>query len=353
MNRIDWLILRRVLARIGLVLALFCGLLGLVESMDGWRMTTLTRLGGPQMAALALLIGAVRGAIGALPVAVLIGTILGVLDLQSRREFTVIRASGVSIWRAMRLPVLAVVLLGLLTSFVIQPLALEANRQLPVGASRNADSGTLWIEQRGDDGRYVMQAVHPHADGIVMEDVNFFLAETPQKDRIEAKEARLSGGAWELTGAIRYRPDSPPEALPDAFRLTTTTTRGDMRVTLTSARDLGFFELVGAMGNQLADPGLRAGVLTMLVGFLALPGLLAGAVLIGFAFTSAYRRTNKYGASVLYGIVLGFVLYVVTELANHSGFAGLLDPTFASAGPALVAIVIGLTVLLFREDGRT
>lgn len=353
MNRIDWLILKRVLARIGLVVALFCGLLGLVESMDAWRMSALTRLGGPQMTALALVTGAVRGAIIALPVAVLIGTIVAVLDLQARREFTVIRASGVSIWRIMRLPLAAVVLIGIATSLVVQPLALEGSRMLPVAASRTADSGTLWLEQGGEEGHYILEAVHPHADGVVLEDVNVFLTETPQKDRIEAKQAQLVAGAWELTDAIRYRPDSPPEALPAGYRVTTATTLGDMRVTLTSARDLGFFELIGALGNRLADPGLRAGVLTMLVSFLALPGLLAGAVLIGFAFTSAYRRTNKYGASVLYGIVLGFVLYVVTELANQSGFAGLLDPTFASAGPALVAIVIGLTVLLFREDGRT
>jgi lipopolysaccharide export system permease protein len=47
------------------------------------------------------------------------------------------------------------------------------------------------------------------------------------------------------------------------------------------------------------------------------------------------------------------VVYVVTELATRSGFAGVLDPTFAAAGPAFVAIVIGLTVLLYKEDGRT
>ena len=107
-----------------------------------------------------------------------------------------------------------------------------------------------------------------------------------------------------------------------------------------------------ASAQRVADPQLRASAVTSLLRLLALPALLAGSVLIGFAFTSGYRRTNKYGAAVLYGIVLGFVVYVVTELANRSGFAGVLDPTFAAAGPAFVAIVIGLTVLLYKEDGR-
>lgn len=78
-----------------------------------------------------------------------------------------------------------------------------------------------------------------------------------------------------------------------------------------------------------------------------------GRVRMGLAFTAGYRRTNRYGGTVLYGVVLGFVVYVVTELATRSGFAGVLDPTFAAAGPAFVAIVIGLTVLLYKEDGRT
>ena len=111
-------------------------------------------------------------------------------------------------------------------------------------------------------------------------------------------------------------------------------------------------ELLGALGARIADPDLRAGALTNLYKLFALPGLLVGSVLMGFAFTSGYRRTNKYGGAVLYGIVLGFVVYVVTELATRSGVAGVLDPAFAAAGPAFVAMVIGLTVLLYREDGK-
>jgi lipopolysaccharide export system permease protein len=56
---------------------------------------------------------------------------------------------------------------------------------------------------------------------------------------------------------------------------------------------------------------------------------------------------------VLYGIVLGFVVYVVTEMAGRAGDAGVIQPVVAVFGPALVAIVAGATVLLNREDGRT
>jgi lipopolysaccharide export system permease protein len=109
---------------------------------------------------------------------------------------------------------------------------------------------------------------------------------------------------------------------------------------------------LAAVSQRMADPGLRAAAVTSLFRLISLPAQLAGSVLIGFAFTAGYRRTNKYGGAVLYGIVLGFVVYVVTELATRSGSAGVLDPAFAAAGPAFVAIIIGVTVLLYKEDGR-
>ena len=348
MTRLDWIVLGRVAGRVGLTLAIFFGLFALVESLDTWRFTTLSRLGGPQMAVLAIVANSIRSIIGAMPVIILIGSIIGVLDLQARREMTIIKATGVSIWRVMRAPVVAALLLGLAAAFVGDTVAIEVSRALPVA---RASADTLWLEQRGPDGNYILRADHPRSNGTVLDGVSVFFTAADNRDRIEAASAVLGRDAWILSGATRYRADQAAEFF-DKLAIPTRTTAGDMRIRLTSARDLTFAELLTTVVQHVADPGLRATAITSLLRLLALPALLAGSVLIGFAFTSGYRRTNKYGGAVLYGIVLGFVVYVVTELANRSGFAGVLDPTFAAAGPAFVAIVIGLTVLLYKEDGR-
>jgi lipopolysaccharide export system permease protein len=350
MTRIDWIILRRLAARIGVTLVVFFGLLCLVESLDTWRFDALSKIGGPLLALLAIVTGATRTIVGTLPVIVLIGTIIGVLDLQSRRELTVIKATGVSIWRVLLAPVIAAIILGSLAAFVVAPLAINIGRGLPVSAAR-ASSEAIWLEQVGADGPYILHAERARPQGTTLDKVTLFFTASSNRTRIEADLARLSEGAWTLTNAVRYGIDSPPETL-SRLRVSTSTTAGDMRVRLTSARELTFAELVNVVSQNVADPALRAAAITSLLRLLALPALLTGSVLIGFAFTSGYRRTNKYGGTVLYGVVLGFVVYVVTELANRSGYAGVLDPAFAAAGPAFVAIVIGLTVLLYKEDGR-
>jgi len=74
---------------------------------------------------------------------------------------------------------------------------------------------------------------------------------------------------------------------------------------------------------------------------------------IAFAFTASYRRSNRYGASIVYAVLAGFVVFALTEMADRAGSAGVINPTFAALGPAFVALVIGVTVLLYTEDGWT
>ena len=126
-----------------------------------------------------------------------------------------------------------------------------------------------------------------------------------------------------------------------------------MQTKISSVKDMTIYELAGALAARLNDPRLRAETATQFIRLLGLPASLCGSLVIAFAFTAGYRRTNKYGGTVLYGIVLGFVVYVVTEMAGRAGDAGVIQPVIAVLGPALVAIVAGATVLLNREDGRT
>lgn len=351
MTRIDWLVLRRLGARIALTVVVMFGLIALAVSLDIARFAALSRAGGPLLALLDIVNSATRWLIDTLSFTVLIGAVIGLLDLQARGELTVIKASGISIWQILRAPLVATLLLGAAVALVADTATLMAARALSGGGPQGGSSGPVWLEQTGSGGRYILHALHAQATGTELGDVTFYMMEAPQRDRIEAAEIRLVPGAWLITKGTRYRPDGPPQALVDT-RIATATTAGDMQVRLTSVGDLTAFELSRALSEGVSDPALRGAVLTSLSKLAALPFLLAGSVLIAAAFTSGYLRTNRYGVAVLYGIVLGFVVYVLTEMANRAGIAGVLDPTFAAVGPAFVAIVVGLTVLLYREDGR-
>ena len=93
MTRIDWIVLNRVGSRVGVTVLIFYGIIMLAESLDTWRFNFVADNYGVPMAALMVAMSAVRWTIKTLPVTVLIGAILGFLDLKARHELTVIQSS--------------------------------------------------------------------------------------------------------------------------------------------------------------------------------------------------------------------------------------------------------------------
>lgn len=354
MTRIDWIVLKRIGSRVLLVVSVIFGLITLVESLDTWRFSYLSSVGGPQLAILAIVTAAARWTIRTLSVTVLIGAIVGLLDLQARRELTVIKASGMSVWRVLRAPIITFAIASFLIALFLDGMNTEINRTLNPshpGSGALTESGELWLEQTGGDERYVLMAKHAQPGGTVLDEVTVFFVNLNNGTRITAPKAELTAGAWRFEHGMRFYADASPQPLAE-FSLPTTTTAADMALRLASTEDLTFFELARALSTELTEPTLRAAVATRFMRLLTLPLTLVGSLFIAFAFTAGYRRTNKYGAAVLYGIVLGFVVFVIIEMADRAGSSGALDPLFAAAGPAFVAIVIGLTVLLHKEDGR-
>lgn len=69
-------------------------------------------------------------------------------------------------------------------------------------------------------------------------------------------------------------------------------------------------------------------------------------------FTQVYLTANNHYGIVLYGVVLGSVLYVSFELAAGRPAAGALVSTSATLAVALVAIFVGRSALFFQPGGQ-
>lgn len=355
MTRIDWLVLSRLGSRIGVTVFVFYGLIALAESLDTWRFTYVADQKGLHMAVLMVAMSAVRWTIKTLPVTVLMGAILGLVDLKARHELTVIKASGLSIWRIVRAPTLALILISFVISLGAETISTQINRELsptpPGQAAQLTPPGEIWLEQRGEGVHYVLVARSMSAGGATLGDVTLFFLDGGEAPRLEAPEAQLANGSWSIPVATARSPDAPPRLLTD-LSIPTRSSAAEISLKLASTEDMTFFELVALLQSGVADPSIRAAASMRAIKLLALPLVLAGSLFIAFAFTAGYRRNAQLGPAVLYGVVLGFIVFIITEMADRSGSTGVLDPLFAALAPAAIAIVIGVTVLLHREDGR-
>lgn len=355
MNRIDWLITSRLASRISIVVLVFFGIIVLSESLDVYRFEFLIEAQGQGFAILAILASAARWSIKVLPVTVLIGAIIALLDLQGNRELLVIKAGGISVWRILRGPIVFVILASLGISLVFDGWVTEINRSIvPVPRSGDANIGgpsQVWLKQDAATGSFVVQATRAGRATNTLTDTTFFMPAGQDVSRIEAATARLVAGAWILEDATIIASNRFPTKI-GTYEVPTTSTLADLELRLAATDDFTFFELNRALAIGLADPLVQSAAAMRFAKLLALPALLVGSLLIAFAFTAGYRRTGSYGRTIIYGIVLGFVVFVITEMADRAGSAGVLDPAFAAWGPAIVAIVAGVTVLLHKEDGR-
>ena len=332
----------------------FYGLIALVESLDTFRFNIVAESQGILLAVVMVAASAVRWTIKTLPVTVLLGAILGFMDLKARHELTVIQASGISIWKAVRAPVIALLLFSLAISLGLETVSAQLNRALnptPPGQSTMlTPEGEMWLEERSGDAHYVMMATSMDVDRGWLGDVTVFHLTDRDAERVEAREAVLVGEEWVMTDATLLAPVRRPIEAAE-YRLPASSTLAQLQLRLSSAEDLTFFELAGLLQKGVGDEAIRVAATMRLIKLLALPLVLTGSLFIAFAFTAGYRRGSNYGPAVLYGVVLGFVVFVITEMADRAGSTGVLDPTFAAVGPAFVAIVIGVTVLLHKEDG--
>jgi len=333
---------------------IFFGLILLVESIDSARYNYLMQIGGMPLAVLGMVSAAAGWLAKGLPLLILVGTVVGVVDLQSRRELTAIKSSGASMWRVMRAPALAILLFGLFMTFYGDGVLTLTNRSLDAnipGSETTFSPGQgMWLEQTNGPEHYVVQAEHILHDGEEEAGFQAFLPDGLKEGRIVAPTALLKPGYWLLPQATRYQAGAAAQQLTN-FRLPTDMTLSGLQLKFRSTENMTFYELAGSLATNLADPALRNAVLTRFLRLLCLPALLVGSLFIAFAYTAGYRRTNGYGRAIIFAILSGFVVFVVTEMADRAGSAGVLDPTFAACGPAFVTLVIGLTILLYKEDG--
>lgn len=356
MSRLDWFITRRMAVRILTTVLLFFGLILLSESLDQWRFERLSRLSGEATAWLAIVTAASRWAIKTLSVTVLLGAIIGLLEFQSHREFVVMKASGISVWRIMRGPILFLVLLGLVVTLAVESFSTSFNRDINptppgLGGGVSRSTSDIWFAQQGMEGSYFLRASSQRDRGKILRDIVVFLGWDTDIRTIKAVRAEFNAGKWELRGSVITRQDGSASEV-GFYELDTQSTPTDLRLTVGSTEDFTFYELIDVLREGVSEPVIRAAAATRLFKLTALPFVLVGSLLIAFAFTAGYRRDNTYGTTIIYGIILGFVVFVITEMADRAGSSGVLNPAYATWGPAAVATLIGVSVLLRKEDGR-
>jgi lipopolysaccharide export system permease protein len=296
-----------------------------------------------------------------LPFSVLVGAMFCFFTLSRRMELVVARGAGMSVWQIIAPAMLVALFLGALGTAVYNPVSAslrEASKRIEAKifgqhsstAFESSEGG--WVRQRSPDGDSIINARQSREQGLKLSTITVFtFTQTGEfKERIEAVEADLQPGAWQLKKARLYALNSPPQDF-ETYLLPTKITREQVAESFAAPDTVGFWHLPEYI-RSVEDTGFAAtGYRVQYQILIARPFLLAAMILLAASVSLRAFRFGGVPQRILMGVAAGFALYVLSKVTGDLSKADLLYPVLAAWLPVAAGGLSGLLVLLHEEDG--
>ncbi|HEY8381073.1 MAG TPA: LPS export ABC transporter permease LptG [Microvirga sp.] len=294
-----------------------------------------------------------------LPFAVLFGSMAALLQLSRKLELVVARAAGISAWQFLQPGLFVAAAIGILSVTVYNPAsALLKQHASNIEARIFARSATkvngkdIWIRQKSRDGQAIIRGDGAIAGTSTITGVTMFTFEDSGtfSQRIEAREATLFQGYWELKDARVLTATEQPQSYP-TFQVASNLEPSQVRQSFIPADSVPFWDLDDTIART-ERAGLDATRYRLQYDvLLARPLLFIAMVFVAASVSLRFFRFGGVAGMVLGGVAAGFMLYVATELMEDLGASGLVRPVLAAWFPAVVGSLLGTLALLYQEDG--
>ncbi|MEM9839240.1 MAG: LptF/LptG family permease [Pseudomonadota bacterium] len=298
------------------------------------------------------------------PFIMLFGTLLAFAQLARSLEVAVFRAAGFSVWRIIGAPVTLSVLLGIGLVTLVDPLttrmSLRADNLL--NSIKGAETATprafqtgIWLRQDGDDGDVFIL----HAEKLDLSEGSFDNVQVWRKsaaglvyERYDAPLAELDGQSVTLVNTLRSVPGQALGQSVGNVTFKTSFEARDLAMSGTRPESLNIWNLPRLM-NRIGNAGIPLEPYAQrLHELFATPVRLAAMAVIACVFAlPIHARGGGTARLILSGIVAGFAAFILIQFSTAMGEAGLIPVVIAAWTPPLVTLLVGLSILLFQEDG--
>ena len=298
-----------------------------------------------------------------LPFVFLFGTAAAFIGLNRRSELVAMRAAGVSAWRFIMPAAAAAFVVGIVTVAVLNPVTArltgkfeDARAQLLSGVLKR--STDIWLPQGDATKRILIHARSSDSrEGEVhLSGVSMFIYTLDAQGgmsftrRLEASEAVLHPGYWALSDVRDTIPGGA--AVRSGSTSIPTNLEGRKEVErVSSPNSISAWDLPGVIKRTELAGFSSLGYRLRLYQLLAMPILFAAMSILAAAFSLRLMRLGGLAVLASSGVALGFLFFFMNKFSIALGQAGAL-PAFAAAwAPPMLALLCGLTLLVYTEDG--
>ena len=293
----------------------------------------------------------------------LLAATLGCLTQLSRTsELIIVRASGASIWQVLLPALLLGLVVGVVRVGAFDSLAASSTERYEQMQKQymnsldpmmvTASTSGLWLRQASDTSSYILNArgmdqTQSKFDKVVLLS---FDANDHFTRRIDAANAVLRDQGWILQDVQIIEPNKPPQHLAK-MTVPAKLTYDQLMESFAAASTLSFWKLPGFI-SILEASGLPSRAHRLKYQrLLATPLLFVGIILLATSFGLRLPRFGGLPLAIGAGAMSGFLLYFLSSLAAALGVNSSMPLALAAWGPAAVTAILGITLLLYVEDG--
>lgn len=312
-----------------------------------------------------------------MPIVTLIGTIYVMAQFAARSEFTVMRASSLSMGRALRLLLRIGATLAVITFLLGEFVAPKCNdyrenfKRMIQGSALSAEfrSG-LWAkdlvrdpETRQVTGSRFLNARKIDTDGSVR-DISLFEFDRKMHmvSRISATRGDFLGDdTWKLSSVeeIRFNPEATSKASPqpvgvsrrkhDSLVIHSEITPDILAVMLADPKEMSAVDLA-QFSRHLQENNQRSEQYDIaLWRKLLYPVALMVMMVLALPFAYMQARSGGLSLKVFVGIMIGMGFHLVNNLFSHLGLLNTWPPFATAVFPSLLFLLAAITALWWVE----
>jgi lipopolysaccharide export system permease protein len=296
-----------------------------------------------------------------IPFAMFLSCIYCLTNMMKSSELIVARSFGISAWGFL-FPILICTLffgIFMITGFnSLSSILIAKQEKLSQKYIKNdnnsiifSNSG-LWLKEKDKDRNLIIHANSAYSKDVILSQVDFFELDNNNGfiNRINAKHAILKDNFW-LLEDVKILSATKIAEFHKNYKIPTKLVLTKLQDSFSSPESISIWELPNFISN-IKKTGLSATrhslyFLTLLI----YPFFLCSMVLIAASFSLNNIRSGKTSYYVVSGIITGFVIYFFSNIIFAIGASGRISLVLAACAPALITMLIAISLILHSEDG--
>ena len=180
--------------------------------------------------------------------------------------------------------------------------------------------------------------------------VFYFTKDNKFLQRVDAKSATLGVEFWHLKEATINKTGATME-FDKQYDLPTTLTIRDIQESFSSPESMSFWKLPGYI-RTLEQTGFDATRLKIYYqNLLSQPLMFCAMILLAAAVSMRPPRARGTFLMIASGVFIGFIVFFLSSFLQAMGSSQQIPVLLAAWSPALIAFLLGLSVMMNLEDG--